>query len=176
MVDLVPEGWEHAAHLAIGEIRDDGSIDLFFLLETGTLRYIATLDPQDSTGIVPAPEPFRHLARFTHEVLATNTPLIRRPSTVDKGFLLSSVLWDMVPVYSAMVEDLKAGTFGTKHYSIQLSDDSVRLLHTSHIPDEVWKQVMAVRDEIVGGKMMLKPVFDAQEVRALMTSVQDAPK
>jgi simple sugar transport system substrate-binding protein len=97
-------------------------------------------------------------------------------SSIDKGFLLSSVLWDMVPVYSAMVEDLKAGTFGTKHYSIQLSDDSVRLLHTSHIPDEVWKQVMAVRDEIVGGKMMLKPVFDAQEVRALMTSVQDAPK
>lgn len=89
MVDLVPEGWENSAHLAIGEIRDDGSIDLFLLLESGTLRYIATLDPQDSTGIVPAPEPFRHLARFTHEVLATNTPLVRRPSTVDTGFLLS---------------------------------------------------------------------------------------
>ncbi len=97
-------------------------------------------------------------------------------SSIDKGFLLSSVLWDMVPVYSAMVEDLKADTFGTKHYSIQLADDSVRLLHTSHIPDDVWKKVMAVRDEIVGGKMMLKPVFDAQDVRALMTSVQDAPK
>ena len=46
MVDLLAEGWERAAHLAIGEVRDDGSIDMLLLLESGTLRYIATLDPQ----------------------------------------------------------------------------------------------------------------------------------
>ena len=34
-------------------------------------------------------------------------------SSLDKGHLLSSVLWNMEPVYSAMVEDLRAGTFGT---------------------------------------------------------------
>lgn len=95
-------------------------------------------------------------------------------TSLDKGFLLSSVLWDMVPVYSAMVEDLKADTFGTKHYSIQLADDSVRLLQTKHIPADVWTKVMATRDDIVSGKLKLEPVFDAQAVRALMTSV-DAP-
>src|SRR5262249_41745133 len=41
---------------------------------------------------------------------------------IDKGNLLSSVVWNLVPVYSAMVEDLKANTFGTKHYEIKLSD------------------------------------------------------
>ncbi len=35
-------------------------------------------------------------------------------SSIDKGHLLSSVLWNMVPVYSAMVEDLKADKFGTR--------------------------------------------------------------
>lgn len=95
-------------------------------------------------------------------------------TSLDKGYLLSSVLWDMVPVYSAMVEDLKADTFGTKHYSIQLADDSVRLLQTNHIPADVWTKVMAVRGDIVSGKIKLEPVFDAQAVRALMTSV-DAP-
>jgi len=95
-------------------------------------------------------------------------------SSLDKGFLLSSVLWDMVPVYSAMVEDLKADTFGTKHYAISLADGSVRLLQTKHIPAEIWSKVEAIKAEIIAGKLTLDPQFDAQAVRALMTSV-DAP-
>ncbi len=91
-------------------------------------------------------------------------------SSLDKGHLLSSVLWNMVPVYSAMVEDLKAGTFGTVGYKIQLADDSVQLLKTDHIPDDVWASIMALRDEIIGG-MMVDLITDAQAVRALMTSV-----
>jgi len=92
-------------------------------------------------------------------------------SSLDKGFLLSSVLWDMVPVYSAMVEDLKAGTFGTKGYKIGLADDSVRLLKTKHIPDDVWASLMKVRDDIVKGSVKVAEISDAQKVRALMTSV-----
>ncbi len=84
--------------------------------------------------------------------------------------LLSSVLWNMVPVYSAMVEDLKAGTFGTVGYKIQLADDSVQLLKTDNIPDDVWTAIMAKRDEILSG-MMIDLITDAQEVRALMTSI-----
>jgi simple sugar transport system substrate-binding protein len=93
-------------------------------------------------------------------------------SKIDKGHLLSSVVWDMVPVYSAMVEDLKAGTFGTKAYKIELADDSVRLLKTPHIPADVWTDLMKVRDQIVSGSLKIEPVFDAQKVRALMTSVE----
>ena len=91
-------------------------------------------------------------------------------SSLDKGHLLSSVLWNMVPVYSAMVEDLKAGTFGTVGYKIQLADDSVQLLKTDNIPDDVWTAIMAKRDEILSG-MMIDLITDAQEVRALMTSI-----
>ncbi len=95
-------------------------------------------------------------------------------SELDKGHLLSSVLWDMVPVYSAMVEDIKADTFGSRGYKISLADDSVRLLQTPHIPDDVWADLMKTRDDIVGGSVAIDEITDAQEVRALMTSVEAA--
>ena len=92
-------------------------------------------------------------------------------SSLDKGHLLSSVVWNMEPVYGAMVEDLKAGTFGTKSYKIQLSDDSVRLLKTAHIPAKAWDAAMTLRGDIIAGKVKVDLVTDAQTVRALMTSV-----
>lgn len=93
-------------------------------------------------------------------------------SSIDKGHLLSSVVWDMVPVYSAMVEDLKDGSFGKKHYAISVADDSVKLLKTDHIPADVWDRVMATREKFVDGSLKLEPVTDAQEVRALMSTVE----
>ncbi len=93
---------------------------------------------------------------------------------LDKGHLLSSVLWDMIPVYSAMVEDLKSGKFGTVGYKIGLEDDSVRLLKTKHIPGDIWDGLMTVRQQIIDGSVPVAEVYDAEDVRALMTSV-DVP-
>ena len=92
-------------------------------------------------------------------------------SSLDKGHLLSSVLWDMTPVYDAMVNDLKGGTFGTKHYEIGLSDNSVRLLKTPHIPDNLWSEMMGLRDQLISGSVEVDMITDAQAVRKLMTSV-----
>ena len=98
------------------------------------------------------------------DVIGDKTP-------IDKGNLLSSVVWNLVPVYSAMIEDLRANKFGTHAYPIQLADDSVRLLHSKHIPDQVWAEVDAVRTRIIDGKLKVEPIFDAVRVRALMNSV-----
>ncbi len=91
-------------------------------------------------------------------------------TAIDKGFLLSSVIWNMEPVYSAMVEDLKADAFGTKGYAIGLADDSVKLLKSKYIPEDVWAELMKTRDEIIGGAIKVEPVWDAEGVHALMTS------
>lgn len=91
-------------------------------------------------------------------------------TAIDKGFLLSSVIWNMEPVYSAMVEDLKADTFGTKGYAIGLADDSVKLLKSKYIPEDVWAELMKTRDEIISGAIKVEPVWDAEGVHALMTS------
>lgn len=89
--------------------------------------------------------------------------------------LLSSVVWNLVPVFTAMVEDLKADKFGTKPYSIQLADDSVQLLKTKHIPDDLWASISETRKQIVDGTLKIEPVWEAEKVRALMSSVTDAP-
>jgi len=88
--------------------------------------------------------------------------------------LLSSVIWDMVPVYSQMVEDLKADKFGTHEYAISLKDNSVHLLHTKNIPDDVWADLEKVRGQIVDGSLKVDRIEDAQKVRALMSSVSAA--
>ena len=92
-------------------------------------------------------------------------------SSLDKGNLLSSVVWNMTPVYTAMIEDLKHDKFGTYEYSIKLADDSVHLLKTSHIPDKVWGELQAIRTDIISGKIKVEPHFDAAAVHALVTEV-----
>jgi len=90
-------------------------------------------------------------------------------SSLDTGHLLTSVVWDMTPVYSEMIADLKAGAFGSKRYAISLAGDSVKLLRTPQVPGDVWAEIMALRDEIASGGMSMDPIFDSEEVRALVT-------
>ncbi|MCW6511606.1 putative B6 ABC transporter substrate-binding protein [Lichenifustis flavocetrariae] len=92
-------------------------------------------------------------------------------SSLDKGNLLSSVLWNLTPVFTAMIDDLKANTFGTHGYAIKLADNSVGLLKTSHIPDKVWAELQALREEVISGKIKVEPQFDASAVHALVTAV-----
>jgi basic membrane protein A and related proteins len=93
-------------------------------------------------------------------------------SPINKGFLLSSVLWNLVPVYDAMIADLKADKFGTKNYTIGLADDSVKLLKTTEIPDGVWGEIEAVRADVVSGKIKVEPVWDAAKLHELVTALK----
>jgi simple sugar transport system substrate-binding protein len=92
-------------------------------------------------------------------------------SELDTGHLLTSVLWDMTPVYTAMIEDLRDDTFGTESYAITLADDSVRLLKTPQVPDEIWTEILNLREQVVSGAIEVEAVFEATEVRSMMTDV-----
>ena len=70
-----------------------------------------------------------------------------------------------------MIEDLNNGDFGTVDYEIGLEDDSVVLLQTEYIPPATWTELMEVRQAIIDGAVEVPAIFDAQEVRALMTTV-----
>jgi len=91
-------------------------------------------------------------------------------TTINKGNLLSSVVWNLVPVFSAMIEDLRMNRFGTHPYPLQLADGSVYLLHSKYIPADVWTDIEAVRQQIASGRFKVEPIFDAARVRALVTS------
>lgn len=89
-------------------------------------------------------------------------------TAIDKGNLLSSVVWNLTPVYTAMIQDLKADKYGTRNYDISLKDGSVTLLKTSHIPEDMWKEVEALRQRIVDGTLKVEPHFDAESVHKLV--------
>lgn len=93
-------------------------------------------------------------------------------TSIDKGHLLSSVIWDLTPVYTAMIEDLKAGTYGAKNYDIKLSDGSLRLLKTANIPDDVWGQMETLQSELIAGTIKVEPKYDAASVHALVKTVE----
>lgn len=93
-------------------------------------------------------------------------------TSIDKGFLLSSVIWDLTPVYAAMIEDLKAGTYGTRNYDINLSDGSLRLLKTANIPDTIWAEMEALQAEVVSGAITVEARYDAESVHALVRTVE----
>ena len=140
------------------------------------------MDPKIAPPISIAKMNPPHTARYLKARKSTSggkvwfIDVIGDKTPVDKGNLLSSVVWNLVPVYTAMILDLRAGTFGTHPYSLKLADDSVRLLHSRYIPDPLWSDVEAVRRQIIDGKLVIDPVFDAVKVRALMTSVATPPK
>lgn len=93
-------------------------------------------------------------------------------TSIDKGFLLSSVVWDLAPVYTAMIEDLKADKYGTRNYDIKLSDNSLSLLKTKNVPDDVWAQIDAIKADIIAGKIVVEPKYDAESVHKLVKAVQ----
>ncbi|MEP4030480.1 BMP family protein [Roseibium polysiphoniae] len=92
-------------------------------------------------------------------------------TSIDKGYLLSSVLWNLTPIYTAMIEDIQADKFGTRNYDINLKDGSVSLLKTEHIPDDVWSELADLRQEIIDGKITVDPKFDADSVHELVTQL-----
>ncbi|MCQ9147697.1 BMP family protein [Ochrobactrum sp. BTU2] len=92
-------------------------------------------------------------------------------TSIDKGNLLSSVIWDLTPVYAAMIKDLKDGKYGSHNYNIKLSDGSLRLLKTKNIPDDVWKQMEALQADVVSGAIKVEPKFDADSVHVLVKTV-----
>jgi simple sugar transport system substrate-binding protein len=90
-------------------------------------------------------------------------------TAIDKGNLLSSVVWNLEPVYAAMIADIKADSYGTHNYGIHLADGSVSLLHTKHIPDAVWAHVQDIRAQIIAGKIALQPHFDAATLHRMLS-------
>jgi simple sugar transport system substrate-binding protein len=80
--------------------------------------------------------------------------------------LLTSVLFDFGPTYKAMIEDLRAGTFG-KIYTLNVQNGGIKLLDLGDdVPQETKDAVKKAQDDIVAGKIKVDAVGDAEGVRS----------
>ncbi|MHA6729680.1 putative B6 ABC transporter substrate-binding protein [Devosia sp. A369] len=102
------------------------------------------------------------------DVIGDKTP-------IDKGHLLSSVIWDMAPIFGRMIEDVRNDTFGQQeNYQLSLEDGSQALLRTAHVGDDVWAEIEDVRQKIIAGEIAVDVVLDPGGVRAVMSDAIDA--
>ena len=87
--DDIGADWDEVAHLLAGELRDDGSIDYYLILESGSQRYIATAFAKGDPGVVEAPPELDRLANMSRQVIETNVSILRDPTKIHEGFWLS---------------------------------------------------------------------------------------
>ncbi len=98
--------------------------------------------------------------------------VIGNKSSIDKGHLLSAVVWDFVPVFTKLIDDVQNGTFGKNFYQLNVKDASTYLLKTSYIPPNIWKDIMKLQDEIIQGKRIVEKNFEATPVHKLVQNIQ----
>lgn len=90
-------------------------------------------------------------------------------SPIDKKHVfLSSVLWDFSKTFTQAVKDVKAGTYGTHGYDLNLQNGGVSLLKTKYIPASTWTAVQQAKSQILSGKIKIKVTHKAGEVQALL--------
>ena len=99
--------------------------------------------------------------------------VIGNKTSIDKGFLLSSVLWDFKSAFVAMINDVNAGTYGTRNYALNLKNGSISLLKTSLITDAVWAEIEAVKASIIDGSLVVENIMDAEGVRSRMSKTTE---
>lgn len=91
-----------------------------------------------------------------------------KSSIDEKNVLLTSVVWDYLPVLREAAADIEAGTYGERVYSIDLENGGISLLQSDNIPAEVWTEVEAARDGIIAGTIQVPVIDNKADVEALL--------
>ncbi|MBU2602257.1 MAG: BMP family protein [Actinobacteria bacterium] len=85
-----------------------------------------------------------------------------------KGVYLTSVWWDYLPLFKQAVQAYKDGTFGTEVFYMSVANDSIKLIKTDHIPDEVWAELEKIKADIISGAVEVPVLTDKAAVEALI--------
>lgn len=85
-----------------------------------------------------------------------------------KNILLTSVVWDYLPVLREAAKDIAAGTYGSKAYSIDLANGGVGLLSSKNIPADVWAEVEKAKQAIIEGTITVPVIKTKDDLEALI--------
>ena len=90
-------------------------------------------------------------------------------SPIDKNkVFLSSVLWNFTKTFTQAVKDVKAGTYGTHGYNLDLKNGGVSLLKSKYISGATWGAVTSAKKQILSGKVKIKITHKAAQVQQLI--------
>ena len=91
-----------------------------------------------------------------------------KSSIDDKGVLLTSVVWDYVPVFRQALAQMEAGTYGREVLYLGLEESGIRLLPSDDIPAEVWAAVEKAQKDIQAGTIEVPVIVSQSELEALL--------
>jgi len=90
-------------------------------------------------------------------------------SSLDKkDIYLTSVIWDYAPIFKLLADELESGSYGEKIHWLDLSNGAIKLLKTKHIPNDIWKELQAIKKDIVNGKIEVPELRSKKEVQDLI--------
>jgi simple sugar transport system substrate-binding protein len=85
-----------------------------------------------------------------------------------KGVLLTSVVWDYSGAFAWAVDQLNAGTFGTKIYYLDVDNGGIRLLKTKFLTTEVMAAVDEATRGIIAGSIKVTETTTKAAVEAMI--------
>jgi simple sugar transport system substrate-binding protein len=85
-----------------------------------------------------------------------------------EGVLLTSVVWDYLPLLEQAVGEMASGTYGAQVGYLDLSNGGIRLLESEGIPAEVWAAVEAARKGIADGSIQIPVIYEKSDLEALI--------
>jgi basic membrane protein A len=88
---------------------------------------------------------------------------------IDKNHVfLSSVLWSFTDTFKRAIRDIKAGSYGTHGYDLNLRNGGISLLKTRYIPAKTWAEITRARAKILAGSVKIPAASKAGEVNKLI--------
>ncbi|MCX8033675.1 MAG: BMP family ABC transporter substrate-binding protein, partial [Thermoleophilia bacterium] len=85
-----------------------------------------------------------------------------------KHVLLTSVVWDYMPLFRDAVERMKAGTYGAEVTYLDLANGGIGLLPSPDIPADVWAAVEQARKDIAAGSIDIPVIYKSSELDTLL--------
>jgi basic membrane protein A len=90
-------------------------------------------------------------------------------SSIDsKGVLLTSIVWDYLPIFRDAVRDMAAGTYGAGVGYLDLKNGGIKLLESDRMPADVKAAVETAKQGIIDGSIKVPEIYKASELRALL--------
>lgn len=85
-----------------------------------------------------------------------------------KGVTLTSVLWNFAGAYAEAVNDIEAGTFGTKTYTLTVENGGLTLQDNQRLSAEALAAVDAAIAGIIDGSVTISKAGSKDEVQAII--------
>ncbi len=85
-----------------------------------------------------------------------------------KGVLLTSVVWDYLPLLRVAVAEMEAGTYGRTVGYLDLQNGGIGLLKSYKIPEDVYAAVEKAQEGIVDGSIQIPVTYKKSDIEALI--------